>query len=138
MGTPTEAALELRLEKRERQIADLKAQASRERALLQGKKKKKETQRKIENGGLVKIAELDEVDEGLLLGVLLDAAERLQEADPATKHQWQQHGARVLVERGQKRGKSGKMQPVAQEQAVTSNGIPSQTHENDSEWPNDI
>ena len=115
MSTPTEAALERRLEKREKQMAELKAKASRERALLQEKKRKKENQQKIERGGLVKIAELEEVDEGLLLGLLLDAARRLKGADATTKLQWQQEGARVLEERRQKRAKKKAVKQEVQE-----------------------
>lgn len=127
MGTISEEALQKRMDKRAEHIAMMQAELSRDRAKMQEKKKKAEDNRKIKNGGLVKIAALDEVDEGLLLGVLLDAAECLQVADAGTKRQWQTHGAQVLKEREQARANKRKGQPVAQALAVAPTGMAEQT-----------
>jgi len=66
------------IREQEERLKQLKAKASqlqaRERAALKAKQRQEDTHRKIQHGGLVVLAELDK---GVLLGALLDVAEKL-------------------------------------------------------------
>lgn len=114
MSTPSVETLRERLDKLERQKAALQAQISRKAGLLREKERKARNRRSIELGGLVRIAALDEVDAGMLLGLLLDAAERYEAADHIAKMTWKEQGDRVLAARAAKSGNKDKVETQAQ------------------------
>jgi vacuolar-type H+-ATPase subunit I/STV1 len=69
------------IREQEERLKQLKAKASqlqaRERAALKAKQRQEDTHRKIQHGGLVVLAGLAELDKGVLLGALLDVADKL-------------------------------------------------------------
>lgn len=69
------------IREQEERLKQLKAKASqlaaRERAALKAKQRQEDTRRKIQHGGLVVLAGLADLDRGVLLGALLDVADRL-------------------------------------------------------------
>jgi hypothetical protein len=67
------------------------ARLERSLALTKIKQRKADTRRKIELGGLVIKAKMDEYSKALILGVLLDAAQQLKD-DPASGELFQQKG----------------------------------------------
>jgi hypothetical protein len=127
MSTPSEAVLRQRLDKLHQQKAEIEAQISRKAGLLRQKERKRRDQQLIQNGGLVNIAQLDDVNKGLLLGLLLDAARRLQMADTTAKVAWKAEGDRVLAERAAKSGKTGKKQTQLQTHEGPSHDMVPQT-----------
>src|SRR6516164_10120004 len=77
MTTPRVEAAQQRLARLLEQKKALEAKISREQGLLRERERKARTRRLIEYGGLVAIAELDEEDQGTVLGLLLEGARRL-------------------------------------------------------------
>lgn len=67
-------------EERLRQLKAKAAQlAARERAALKAKDRQEMTRKKIQHGGLVLLAGLADLDKGVLLGAMLEIAERLSD-----------------------------------------------------------
>jgi hypothetical protein len=73
--------IEEQIREGEERLKQLKAKAAqlaaKERAALKAKTRQEDTRKKIQHGGLVVLAGLADIDKGVLLGALLDVAERL-------------------------------------------------------------
>lgn len=73
--------IEEQIRESEERLKQLKAKAAqlaaKERAALKAKQRQEDTRRKIQHGGLVVLAGLAELDKGVLLGALLDVADKL-------------------------------------------------------------
>lgn len=70
----------------------------RQRARLKNIERKQDTRRKIQLGGLVKKAELDHEAMAVILGLLLDAAEKLQSEDSEKiRQEWKIKGDLALT-----------------------------------------
>ena len=87
MSIPRLEAAQQRLARLLEQKKALEAKISREQGLLRERERKARTRRLIEYGGLVAIAELDEEDQGTVLGLLLEGARRLQ-VDAKARQRW--------------------------------------------------
>ena len=122
MSTPSVETLRHGLDKLEQQKAELQAQISRKAGLLREKERKQRTRQSIELGGLVRIAELHEVDAGLLLGLLLGAAKHYKTADHMAKMTWKEAGDRELADRAAKSSEKGKGQAKAQTPEMAPSG----------------
>lgn len=73
------------------------ARLERHYAMAQIKKRKQETRRKIELGGLVVKATLDHYPKDVILGILIDALE-LMEQDPAQEKVFARKGRKAFLE----------------------------------------
>ena len=99
-------------EERLRQLKAKAAQlAAREKAAMKAKARQDETRRKIQHGGLVALAGLADIDKAVLLGVLLNFADRLHDDDhEAFVAAAKARGALVLTEQASSNQKSAAAQ----------------------------
>jgi len=108
-------SVEDQIRDQEERLKQLKAKAaqlaSKERAALKARSRQEETRRKIQNGGLVTLAGLAETDRAVLLGGLLDLAERLRgdKADAFTLSA-RERGAELLAQQAASNQKSAAAQ----------------------------
>ncbi len=87
-----------KLEHKQQHVARLE----RSLALSKLKKRKADTRRKIQFGGLVIKANMDSHSKAIILGVLLDAAEQI-ERDPTVLTIYQQKGEAAFMGYGESR-----------------------------------
>ena len=73
--------------------------------------RKARTRRLIEIGGLAEIAEISQIDKGLLLGMFLACKKALE--NPETRTQWKAKGDAMLAERERQKSISSKNKPVS-------------------------
>ena len=132
MSQPTMEAVQQRLDTLQRQKKELEAKISREHGRLRERERKARTRRLIEYGGLVAIAELDTEDPGMVLGMMLEGAQRLRE-DETICTQWKTKGDRVLAERVAASSKAASSTQPEAHAAVAQNGHGASMHEQAAE-----
>ena len=114
---------EERLQKLQEQKKELEAKIMREQGRLREQERKARNRCLIEYGGLVELAALTEVEQGTVLGMLLDGATRIQKDDDVAR-QWKTAGDRLLAERAaERREASLKKRGKAQATVTSHNGV---------------
>ena len=126
MNRTSKTALEVaeeRLQKLQEQKKELEAKIMREQGRLREQERKARNRCLIEYGRLVELAALTEVDQGTVLGMLLDGATRIQKDDDVAR-QWKTAGDRLLAERAaERREASLKKRGKAQATVTSHNGV---------------
>ena len=125
MTTPRLEAAQQRLTHLLEQKKALEAKISREQGLLRERERKARTRRLIEYGGLVAIAGLDEEDQGMVLGLLLEGARRLP-VDAKARQHWKELGDRELAARAKQ---AAAQAPPAGDGTLSSTGKREPGHE---------
>ena len=102
MSNDTLDADKAQLDKLRQQHQALMAKISQKEGRIREKERKARNRRLYDYGGLVELAELTDHDKGMVLGLLLDGAQRIASDDPLIR-QWKRIGDQLLDQRAAER-----------------------------------